>query len=107
MKAKLFGSAPEAAQRGWYKINCPACRFEHLIAVDTPFSNGAQWTFNRNLEKPTFDPSINIKYGPSEDGVIPMRVCHFFVKEGKIEYYSDCTHSEAGKTLDLPDVDEV
>ena len=30
-------------------------------------------------------------------------ICHVFIKEGKIEYLSDCTHSLAGTTIDLPD----
>jgi hypothetical protein len=29
-------------------------------------------------------------------------VCHSFVRNGKIEYLSDCTHNLAGKTVDIP-----
>ncbi len=45
---------------GMYKHMCPACGYLHYIPVHYPFSNGNQWFFNGNLEKPTFDPIISI-----------------------------------------------
>jgi hypothetical protein len=30
-------------------------------------------------------------------------VCHSFVKEGMIEFLSDCTHDMKNKTVELPD----
>ena len=29
--------------------------------------------------------------------------CHSFVREGRIEFLSDCTHALAGQTVELPD----
>lgn len=30
-----------------------------------------------------------------------MNICHSFVRNGKIEFLSDCTHELAGKTVEL------
>lgn len=88
--------------KGWYAIQCPACDQEHLYAVGTPFSNGHQWTFNEDLFNPTFLPSMNITWGMHPD---PPRRCHFYVRNGRIEYCSDCTHEFAGKVIELPKYD--
>jgi hypothetical protein len=57
------------------------------------------WTFNGNLEKPTFTPSILVTM-PIE-GEKP-KICHSFVTDGRIQFLGDCTHALAGKTVDLP-----
>jgi hypothetical protein len=33
----------------------------------------------------------------------PPSICHSFVRDGRIEFLSDCTHRLAGQTVDLPD----
>ncbi|MCZ4340562.1 hypothetical protein O4H52_03015 [Sphingomonadaceae bacterium G21617-S1] len=38
-----------------------------------------------------------------EDGHrAPPAVCHSFVRNGQIEFLSDCTHALAGQTVPLP-----
>jgi len=37
------------------------------------------------------------------DGVSEYR-CHSFVRDGRIEFLSDCTHALKGQTVDLPDL---
>lgn len=76
---------------------CPGCEAIHLIAVDQPFRNGAQWTYDGNHESPTFSPSINV--GPTT----PLQ-CHYFIRAGKIEFCGDSHHALAGQTVDLPDI---
>lgn len=110
MKVRKFGSRNphmQEADRGWYLINCPGCKHEHLIAVDTPFSNGAKWSFNGDMMKPTFNPSVNIHYGASGDGVMPERRCHFFVRDGMIQFCGDCTHELVNQTVELLDIEEL
>ena len=80
---------------------CPACRSAHDYAVDQPFHNGAQWTYNGDSVRPTFTPSMNISWGPTEDG--DHYRCHYFVTDGKIIYCGDSTHGMAGQTVELPD----
>lgn len=83
---------------------CPACRSMHDYAVVAPFRNGARWTFNGDYERPTFTPSMRIEWGMGGD--MPNKVCHYFVTDGQIAYCADSTHALAGKTVNLPDLDE-
>jgi hypothetical protein len=68
---------------------------------------GAQWSFNRNGDTPTFSPSIMVTWdfypGGVEAGQAVKKVCHSFIREGRIEYLGDCTHELAGQTVDMPD----
>lgn len=73
-------------------IFCPACKTIHLF--------DDRWTFNNNFDKPTFSPSMLV-HG-TEDGFAPR--CHTFVRNGKIEYLSDCSHEMKGHTIDLPEI---
>jgi hypothetical protein len=82
---------------------CPACKTLHEIAVDTPFSNGARWSFNGDLDAPSFTPSVNLSIGPFEDQHSVR--CHYFITAGKISFCGDCTHGLAGQTVDLPELD--
>lgn len=72
---------------------CPGCKAEHPYSIP-------RWTWNGDMEKPTFMPSLLCN---KDD---PKSRCHFFVREGRIEYYGDCHHELAGKTIDLPDMPE-
>lgn len=74
---------------------CPGCRGPHLINVEKPNHLGAKWTWNKNAEKPTFTPSINI-----------VGHCHYFITDGKIQFCPDSKHKLAGMTVDLPDFPE-
>jgi len=78
-------------------IECPACECSHIFY--TNLSNPKQnWTFNEDIDKPTFSPSMLVY--PSN---IQKR-CHSFVRDGKIQYLKDCDHDLRGKTVDLPDI---
>lgn len=55
-----------------------------------------RWTFNGDLEKPTFRPSMLLNAN------LPGRKRnHFFVTDGKIQYLSDCEHDMKGMTIDM------
>lgn len=58
------------------------------------------WKYNGNSESPTFTPSVLIR-GYNEEEAIEY-TNHFFVTEGRIEFLSDCTHSKASTTMELP-----
>ena len=65
------------------------------------------WKWNTNLENPTLTPSVNIWHnGDQANGIPPFR-CHFFVRDGRIDFLSDCTHPNAGKTLDMITINHV
>ena len=75
---------------GGYLIFCPGCKTHHLF--------DSRWSFNGDFEKPTFSPSMLINQHDSGSR------CHSFVRDGKIQFLSDCFHELANKTVELPDV---
>jgi len=81
-----------------YRFICPGCKSQHLIWVAEvePGKGGAIWSFDGNLERPTFHPSVKITWG--DPG---FKCCHFFIKAGTLEYLADCTHDLAGKTVPM------
>ncbi len=94
---------PEYQQDGslyGHLFRCPACDSIHLVP--------SEWKFDGNNELPTFTPSLKRSYPASynKDG-IPMNqayCCHLNITNGKIIYHSDCTHSHAGKVIDMVDI---
>ena len=77
-----------------YHFWCPGCNELHVFNVGR--ERRPVWNFDGNMECPTFSPSL----------LYPEKQvrCHLFVQAGKIVYCSDCGHSLAGKTVDLPDL---
>jgi hypothetical protein len=80
---------------------CPGCKSIHNIWTETRNSLGATWSFNGDVEKPTFNPSVRIQW---ESGERVKLCCHYFIKDGRIEYCSDCTHDLKGQTIPLPEL---
>lgn len=78
-------------------FHCPGCKGPQQL----PISGPKAWGFNNDFDKPTFSPSILTRWGQPCGETF---VCHSFVRDGKIEFLSDCTHALAGKTVDLKDV---
>jgi hypothetical protein len=79
-----------------YLHYCDGCDSWHLINVDVPNEyTGARWTFDGNVDAPTFSPSVNI-----------VGKCHYFITKGMIQYCSDSKHRLAGKTVPLPKIRE-
>ena len=72
---------------------CPGCDGVHVVKI----SPGG-WTFDGNTDAPTFSPSILVTGGSNDKSR-----CHSFVRAGKIEFLSDCTHALAGTTVEIPD----
>lgn len=98
---KVLGKVKDSSIALFY---CPGCEEAHQI--DT-----AKWEFNGDYEKPTFSPSYltwndpnpnaDPKYDPKGKYRNGFR-CHSFIKNGNIEYLSDCSHKLAGQTVKLP-----
>ena len=86
-----------------YSFYCPGCKCDHGIWTRMDGWNGATWEFNGDLDKPTISPSILVSYTYGEDH--KKIVCHSFVKDGFIQYLSDCTHELAGKTIELENIE--
>lgn len=81
---------------------CPGCDGPHCVPTVKSAHQAGLWYWNGSLDRPTLEPSLLTRYGGET-----TLVCHLFVRDGKIEYLSDCTHRLAGQTIDVPDWDSV
>lgn len=81
-----------------YMLHCPGCNMAHHVNVGK--TTGPNWEFNGDAEKPTFSPSVLVKYGGSG------RICHSFIRDGQWQFLSDCTHELAGQTVPIPEWNE-
>jgi hypothetical protein len=104
-------------ENGHIIYNCPGCKSIHCIPVDG--SRG--WSFTGTLENPTIAPSVLTRSGhyapqytkgdgcyctydaehPCEPSGFTCYICHHFVRDGKIEFLSDCTHHLSGQTVEM------
>jgi hypothetical protein len=104
-KMRRIGSA-DGYTAGGLAHWCPACEEMHAFALDGPNSSGAKWIWDGNVENPTFTPSMNItinaKSHPHYQPDAATSVCHYFLRNGAIEYLGDCTHSLKGQRIILP-----
>jgi hypothetical protein len=73
-----------------------------------------RWTFNGNLDKPTFSPSFRHTWGGHSGLTSPQmgtdpkyRFCHYIVTDGRVAYCGDSTHALAGQTIDMPDLPPI
>lgn len=78
-------------------FECPGCMQGHAV----PVLGSRKWEWNGSLDSPTLSPSILCRWTQGEEHA--PRVCHSFVKNGRIEFLGDCTHALAGQIVDLPE----
>lgn len=86
---------------------CPGCDEHHQL-------DSSKWEFNGDFEKPTFSPSYltwldpnpnaQEQYDPTGKFRNGFR-CHSFIRDGLIEFLTDCTHKLAGQTVALPPIE--
>jgi len=96
---------------------CVGCDETHSVRVEKP----TDWQFNGDLESPTLNPSVLIRSGhymnehkqgdpcwctAEIDTAFHCKRCHTFVRNGMIEFLSDCSHSFAGQTIELPELEK-
>jgi len=103
-------------------IRCPGCDEFHTLNIEAGDGRPC-WGFNGDFEKPTFTPSLLVRRGHfvpghdngkcwchykeqhGEDAPFSCGVCHSFIRNGEIQFLTDCTHKLAGKTVPLEDID--
>lgn len=73
--------------------HCPGCKCAHGLWI-RPQMDRPLWSWNGSFVRPTFSPSVLVREGDKT-------VCHSFVRDGQIEFLSDCTHALAGKTVPM------
>lgn len=85
------------------RFDCPGCGEPHVV----PTTGENAWGFNGDFDRPTLTPSILVYPHDVllDDGSVGQSYrCHSFVRDGRIEFLSDCTHALAGKTVDLSEI---
>ena len=112
-----IGSKLRKAEGGIVLFHCPGCDSLHQVRVE----GSNPWSWNGSTDAPTFSPSVLVRTGHFADenrlecwcnyeqrygkpAPFSCVTCHSFVKDGKIQFLSDCTHALAGQTIELPDV---
>lgn len=96
----LKDGSPNNVQ-GLYLFHCPGCGNAHPVHTITPSASGAKWSFNGDVDKPTISPSLLC------NGCYPELRCHSFIRDGRIQFLDDCYHHLKGKTVELPDWEDV
>lgn len=104
------------------RIKCPGCGDLHVLPIVSGY--GARWTWNGNIERPTFSPGARFRNGhyaedretsspagcycTDADDARPWGCyrCHGFIRDGRIQFLADCTHALAGQTVDLPEIED-
>lgn len=94
---------------------CPGCHSEHILGI-ADGCTGARWTWNGDLVRPTFTPSVASRghkleldakgewtgeWARDAAGNLIPSVCHSFVTDGQIQFLPDCTHELANQTVPL------
>lgn len=85
---------------------CQGCQESHSIPVTGPRA----WSWDGNAEAPTFSPSVLVTRPANPEASEEFKEyrsalrCHTFVRNGMVEFLTDCTHSLAGQTQPLPDL---
>lgn len=100
--ARVIKLEDQAGLEVSWGFECPGCKMMHSCRV-TPISGKPCWTFNGDVLKPTFSPSVLVRW--QRTGSIPQ-ICHSFVRDGQIEFLMDCTHELRGRTVPLPPVED-
>lgn len=81
-------------------FHCPGCKYDHAINVNGREGYHPQWTWNGSLDTPTFSPSLLVNQHSA-----PHR-CHSFIKDGRVEFLSDCHHELRGQTVEMPEYED-
>ncbi len=76
---------------------CSGCKTDHRVPIDSV------WTFNGSFDNPTLSPSCRHFYQFPDEAQVTT--CHYFIREGRIEYCSDCQHELSGQILNLEEVE--
>lgn len=95
---------------------------------DTHAINSAKWSWNGDVERPTFSPSVLVTSGhyvprapgepescwcayakenPEEKLPFGCYRCHSYVENGMVRFLADCTHALANQTVPIADWEQA
>ena len=82
-------------------FKCPCGNYHSLRTRPAP---SPSWEWNGGADKPTFSSSIlSTCTWTEDDGSKTDEICHSVVRDGMIQFLSDCTHALAGQTVEIPE----
>lgn len=93
---------------------CPGCDGAHAFYTVARDARPV-WTWNGDADRPTTSPSMRVSFrhpkGHTNENPAPVgysgpyveEICHYYLKDGMIEFCGDCTHALSGKKVPLPD----
>ena len=113
-------------------FHCPGCNADHGVIVEGPGAWGYNWNPESPTFTPSVlirsghytnpDQKVGNCWCDFEERLGPAQarrlrkhgdesrslnfscyICHSFVKDGQIQFLSDCSHELAGQTVPLPD----
>lgn len=108
----MTAALPVAKLSGSYGIRwwCPGCECMHLVPTRPLTADG--WEFNGDYARPTLSPSVLVHSHraliddnlegdalTAPENVCDTPNCHTFIRDGRIEFLTDCTHALAGTTV--------
>jgi hypothetical protein len=93
-KVKIINNESGTNQQVWFY--CPGCKGHHAFTTKDPVF--VPWTWNQNVEKPTFNPSLMCNRDQKDQ-------CHSYVRDGKIQFLGDCFHELKNQTAEIPEID--
>jgi hypothetical protein len=83
-----------------YLFFCPGCQCAHGVwTTNRNTHTGATWSFNNDMAKPTFTPSLKIQ-SANERG---PTCCHVIITNGILNFCGDSTHLLTGKAIPMQD----
>lgn len=105
---KLITSKWYGSRDGFIQHWCPGCNTRHEIAIGHANTVGAVWSITWTGEKATVHPSVkvstNIPRNQHEiNNPVTYTQCHYFIKDGMLQFLGDCIHPLAGQTVEIPD----
>lgn len=104
--------------RGYsYWFWCPGCQEVHRYSVRVD-GGTPSWTFNGDVRRPEFSPSLRLFTTHPETGV-QKTLCHLFLRTGRpednepallgktvLDFCGDCDHPLSGRRVLLPPIPE-
>ncbi len=73
--------------------HCPGCSRLHCVPAD-------RWSWNGDTDRPTLSPSVR-HFIPASEHRPEKTLCHYFVRDGRMEFCGDSAHALAGQAVNL------
>jgi hypothetical protein len=96
MHVERFKRARKSNGEVWVMFYCPGCAEPHQIRTQ---GQGTCWEWNGDFVFGSFSPSHIVHMDPKKE---PGRICHSYIREGKITYLDDSWHDKKGQVVEIP-----